>query len=445
MADVVPKIAFIGVGRMGLPMLRSLICRHGFPASNISCYDISPRVSALPEVQWCKSAAEAICDSDIVLTCLPLPAHVRETVLNALDAFKPGATWVDLSTTDYHNTCNLQQQLAARQVRSLEAPICNMSHMGVDVANASMYVGGDAIGYAAVKELLGGMVCIAFHVSDTLGPAQSLKLLVNAMFYTHSILAAEAFGWVVTHQPKIDKLAVWDFLCHSAASTFFLEQYMPMVWDGCYDNSYSFEIAVKDLWLAHAMAQEKGIDVPMVSVAAQYHSRALERYGGDANGLSVVRYYEEEHGLKLPIEGYRAPSPYGSDPTYHHGELVRHSGGDVEGAPDRMRPVWPSRCLGDRSRLSAKQVACLGGVVKWMEAMNWGIFSEAMAIGRAMGVSSRLISRSIFWSVGSCHVADHAEAKHDHESVARMVALSRPQAANLPTMFALHPSRASRL
>ena len=55
-----PEIALVGVGRMELPMLCSLIRSHGYPASKVRCFDISPRVSVLPEVQWCTDAATAI-------------------------------------------------------------------------------------------------------------------------------------------------------------------------------------------------------------------------------------------------------------------------------------------------------------------------------------------------------------------------------------------------
>ena len=82
----------------------------------------------------------------MLITCLPLPKHVRETMLGsdgALAALGRGAVWIDTSTTDYHNTLDIARMAALRDVMSLEAPVSNLSHMGVDFNNVCFYVGGE--------------------------------------------------------------------------------------------------------------------------------------------------------------------------------------------------------------------------------------------------------------------------------------------------------------
>ena len=60
--------------------------------------------------------------------------------------------WVDTSTTDYHNTLRIAEEAKKKGVHSLESPVSNLSHMGADFSNTSIYVGGDKKAYDSVKE-----------------------------------------------------------------------------------------------------------------------------------------------------------------------------------------------------------------------------------------------------------------------------------------------------
>lgn len=107
-----------------------------------------------------------------------MPEDVRECIMAALDYFKKGSVFIDLSTTDYHNTLQLEKVLLEKGVNSLEAPVSNLSHLGIEFANASIYVGGDVELYERVKKYLDMMARISFHVAE-IGKAQSAKLLTN--------------------------------------------------------------------------------------------------------------------------------------------------------------------------------------------------------------------------------------------------------------------------
>jgi 3-hydroxyisobutyrate dehydrogenase len=60
--------------------------------------------------------------------------------------------WVDTSTTDYHNTLRIAEEAKEKGVLSLESPVSNLSHMGADFGNTSIYVGGDKKAYDNIKE-----------------------------------------------------------------------------------------------------------------------------------------------------------------------------------------------------------------------------------------------------------------------------------------------------
>ncbi|KAA2248427.1 NAD(P)-dependent oxidoreductase [Solihabitans fulvus] len=87
------KIAFLGLGRMGLPMARRLESTgHTLTVWNRS----AARTTGFAEVA--ASPAEAVRDADLVITMLADPAAVEAVVAGFADELPPGAVWIDMSS-----------------------------------------------------------------------------------------------------------------------------------------------------------------------------------------------------------------------------------------------------------------------------------------------------------------------------------------------------------
>jgi 3-hydroxyisobutyrate dehydrogenase len=148
------QITFIGTGAMGKPMVRELL-KNGYPVKVNDKYKKAAEPLVAAGAMWADTPKESAAGSEIVFTCLPLPEHVFENMMGAdgaLEGMHPGAIWVDTSTTDYHNTLQIADEAIKKEISSLEAPVSNLSHMGADFANTSIYVGGDKKAYDRVKE-----------------------------------------------------------------------------------------------------------------------------------------------------------------------------------------------------------------------------------------------------------------------------------------------------
>ena len=126
------KIAFIGVGNMGRPLVERLL--HAGYA--VQVYDIdAAHARSVIAAGACWKATPALCASgcEVVVTCLPLPHHVLENMTGphgALAGMAAHSVWIDTSTTDYHNTRYIAGLARQKSIYSLEAPVSNLSHMG---------------------------------------------------------------------------------------------------------------------------------------------------------------------------------------------------------------------------------------------------------------------------------------------------------------------------
>ena len=85
-------IAFLGLGRMGLPMARRLVSA-GFP---VTVWNRDP--AKAQGLDAAASPAEAVTGADLVITMLADPAAVENVVPQFASALEPGAIWVDMSS-----------------------------------------------------------------------------------------------------------------------------------------------------------------------------------------------------------------------------------------------------------------------------------------------------------------------------------------------------------
>ena len=139
------RIGFVGLGLMGLPMVRHLVAagHELFVASgNRRSVD---ELSALGATV-CGSPREIAPQVEIFFSCRITPEHSRETFLGAdgvIASGTRGLLCVDLATLDPATSIDIAARLAEREIGYLDAPISG----GPDGARAqtlSIIVGGTA-------------------------------------------------------------------------------------------------------------------------------------------------------------------------------------------------------------------------------------------------------------------------------------------------------------
>ena len=83
--------------------------------------------------------------------------------------------------------------LADERMAAIGLTVSNLSHMGADFGNTSIYVGGDKKAYDSVKEVLNTISKISFHVAK-IGEAQTVKLITNLLFYSQTVICGECLA-----------------------------------------------------------------------------------------------------------------------------------------------------------------------------------------------------------------------------------------------------------
>jgi len=187
-----PRIAFIGLGRMGRPMARRLVqAGHG-----VTGYDV--RHEALEAarregVEPGAGLAETVRPADVLITILPDGPAVEQAVYGEaglLAASRPGQTLLEMTSSHPRVTRRVAADLAARGVGVLDAPVSG-GVRGAEQGTLCIMVGGPAPlleSQRHVLECFGRIV----HVGDAPGDGDVAKTINNLMSATTIWSAVEA-------------------------------------------------------------------------------------------------------------------------------------------------------------------------------------------------------------------------------------------------------------
>ncbi|MFF5917366.1 NAD(P)-dependent oxidoreductase [Streptomyces flavochromogenes] len=146
------KIAFIGLGSMGLPMARRLL-DAGHPSTVWNRTAAKADALVADGAVLAASPAEAVREADVVITMLADPAAAFAVADAIVPALRPGTHWIDTSTIGPDAVRGLAARLPDG-VTLIDAPVMG----SVDRAAAGkllILAGGDTAPVAAVLDRLG--------------------------------------------------------------------------------------------------------------------------------------------------------------------------------------------------------------------------------------------------------------------------------------------------
>ena len=233
------KIGVVGLGNIGKHLASNLL-RAGF---DVSVHDLD-RTAAEPLIAlgalWADSPAAVAATTDSVITCLPSFAAITTVVAGdrgLIEGFRPGSTWIDMSTNERHELLRLAELLAARGVHTLEAPVTGGAH-NASSATITVLVGGDEATFArhrSVFEAVGGRV---FFLGE-LGQAAVIKVITNMLAFIH--IAATAEAYMLAARAGIDLRLAWEVIRASSGNSFIHETESTTILSGSYDIGFSLD------------------------------------------------------------------------------------------------------------------------------------------------------------------------------------------------------------
>jgi 3-hydroxyisobutyrate dehydrogenase len=294
-----PRLAFVGLGRMGLPMCAALAGAGYQVVANDKRAELKEDAKATG-LAWRGTPAEAAAAADVLITMLPGPAEVAEAITGPLGAateLTAGSTWIDMSSNSPAGARPVQDQVISQGADVLEAPVGG----GIQAAREGrlqLFVGGDADVVERHRPLLGvlGDPERIVHVGGR-GAGYTAKLLANLLWFGQAVATAEAL--LLGQRAGIDPAVLARALGGSSAGSVFIDRDLSAVFRDDYLPSFGLDGICRELDTVTALAREHRTPSELSDVVRRTFQRALARYGPADGELLAVALLEDESGQKL--------------------------------------------------------------------------------------------------------------------------------------------------
>ena len=265
------RIAFIGLGIMGLPMAGHLV-RAGFDVTvyNRTKAKAAPLVDA--GAKLADSPAAAAKGATAIFLCLTDTPDVEALLFSesgVAAGAMAGSIVVDHSTVSPVATRDWAKRLAEQGVGFIDAPVSG-GDTGAKNATLSIMCGGDASHLDRVRPYLENMGKTITHC----GPAGSGQVtkLVNQVLVLGT-LAAACEGMRLIETAGLDAGTTLAAVGGGAAKSWQLENLGPKIAAGDFAPGFRIDLARKDLRLVMEYAKDAGVTLPGIErVQALYES-----------------------------------------------------------------------------------------------------------------------------------------------------------------------------
>ena len=286
------KVAFLGLGNMGLPMALNLIKAghqvYGFDLVQAQL-DAFKAGSGIPM----QSAAEAAKDADVIISMLPASRHVEALYLGdagLLATANPKSLLIDCSTISPKVSQAVAAAAKAKGFAMIDAPVSGGT-AGAQAGTLTFMVGGDALALECARPLLEKMGKNIFHAGAS-GSGQTVKVCNNMLLGIQMLGTSEALRLGIAN--GMDPKVLSDIMSKSSGRNWVLELYNPCpgVMESVpsskgYTGGFGVDLMLKDLGLATENAGDLETSVPLGELSRKLYEAHSKAGNGQLDFSSV--------------------------------------------------------------------------------------------------------------------------------------------------------------
>ncbi len=290
------RVAFVGLGAMGLPMATNLVAK-GF---TVVGYDLSAgALDALGSAGGHRagSTAEAAAEAD-VLILMVVNAAQAEAVLfegGALEALGDNGVVALMATCPPAAVEAIEERVRGAGRRMIDAPVSG-GVAGAKAATLTIMAAGPRDTFEAVKPVFDALGDKVFHVGERAGQGAMVKTVNQLLCGVHIAVVAEAFA--LAAKVGVDLRIVLEIMGGSAASSWMLKDRGPRMLEAEPEVTSAVDIFVKDLGIVLDAGRDTKAALPLAAAAHQMFLATSGRGDGAADDSQVIRSYFTLNGIE---------------------------------------------------------------------------------------------------------------------------------------------------
>ncbi len=290
------RVAFVGLGAMGLPMASNLV-RKGFTVTgfdlNANALDALERAGG----QRAGSAGEAANGADALILMVVNAAQAEAVLFDggALESLRDGGLVALMATCPPSAVEALEERVRRAGRRLIDAPVSG-GVAGAKAATLTIMAAGPRDTFEAAKPLFDAMGDKVFHVGERPGQGAMVKTVNQLLCGVHIAVAAEALS--LAAKVGVDLEVMLKILSGSSASSWMLKDRGPRMLQTNPEVTSAVDIFVKDLGIVLDAGRDVKAALPLAAAAQQMFLATSGRGDGKADDSQVIRSYLALNGIK---------------------------------------------------------------------------------------------------------------------------------------------------
>lgn len=289
------NLGYIGLGMMGGALARRLMREHKLRVFDLN-RDAVDRFAA-EGAQPVQDAAALARECDIVLTCLPTSAEVRQAIFGPgglSEGMEPGKLIVDQTTGDPRETRAMAAELAERGIGLIDAPVSGGPH-GAEAGTIAIMVGGPKDQVDKVRPYLETVSPNIFHCGDV-GAGHTMKLVNNVTSASIRIATFEAVTMGMKNGLTLDTMI--EVLSKGSGQSNASKISLPRLRDHA-PGTFAMDLMHKDVRLACQLGIDSGVPMMASNLTREFYQAGIQMRGPKASCEEVIKVMERNAGISF--------------------------------------------------------------------------------------------------------------------------------------------------
>lgn len=286
-------IAFLGIGLMGAPMASRLLAA-GFPVRAWNRTAAKARALGARGAQPCETVRDAVEGADIVISMLESGVVVGQVIEAALAALKPGALWIDMSSTQQAEAVAFHARLEEQGINFIDAPVSG-GVAGAEAGTLAIMAGGGAHDFAVAEPVLKAM-----GRPTLVGPAGSgqVSKLCNQLIVGGTLsIVAEAL--LLAQAAGADPAAVRAAIRGGFAESRILEVHGQRMLDRDFLPGGQVKSQLKDLRNVLVAAANANVVLPVTALVTENYRSIGEEFARADQSAALLALEKLNPGRRL--------------------------------------------------------------------------------------------------------------------------------------------------
>jgi 3-hydroxyisobutyrate dehydrogenase len=291
------KIAFIGLGHMGAPMVKNLM-KH---QHDVCVFDLSTAAIESLAKEGAKPVStlkEAAKQAEVIITMLPTGDNVAEVCLKnegLFEAAEKGTLFIDCSSIAVDKARNIHELAIKKGMQMVDAPVSG-GVAGAEAGTLTFMVGGSQEDFSRAKPILELMGKTIIHAGEA-GTGQAAKICNNMILGISMIAVSEAF--MLAKKLGLDPQKLFEISSHASGQCWSMTSYCPVPGilpnvpsSRDYQAGFTTAMMLKDLKLSQAAAQQVNAATPLGAEATMLYTLFNNLGNGQLDFSGIIKMIE---------------------------------------------------------------------------------------------------------------------------------------------------------